>query len=467
MILKIRGRVCYLLALVPLVYLIWLVSKYAVDVPSSDQWDFVPTLEKTYQGTLTFRDLWQQFNEHRIIFPKLIMLGLARLTEWNIAWEVAMNVILAAGTFAVFAWRIRRTARELVMPELRWVIPACALILFSICQFENWLWGWQIQMWLNVLATAAGLVLLADKEFSWTRFGGAAVLGVIGTYSFANGLLFWPIGLLLLLQTTRGRTEKRYGIAGWSILSVLVYWSYLWQYQKPARHPSPSLFIHHPAECVSYVLKFIGGNCCQYYSLGPTTTRGAVALAWGLIGLIAAAWSAWMLGRMKLANRIQMLPYVGMSLYSVGTALMTAVGRLGLGSDHALQSRYCTMAAPLWISLVLWLAILARGNAEKAPLPEKTHHKESFIDARMNFPSSLRTSLVVLGVGSFEAEEAIRDMSGALTYGKTCLIEHVNHPDAPFNPQRLTLLHPRPNVVLEQYPTLMKRRLSLFADRKH
>ena len=91
-----------ILALVPLAFLIWVVVHYAVAVPFMDQWDMVPLLEKTYHGELTFHDLWAQHNEHRPVFPQLIMLLLARLTHWNIHYELAVSITLALGIFAVF-----------------------------------------------------------------------------------------------------------------------------------------------------------------------------------------------------------------------------------------------------------------------------------------------------------------------------------------------------------------------------
>ena len=66
-----------ILALLPLAFLIWVVVQYAVVVPYLDQWELVPLLEKTYHGELTFHDLWAQHNEHRLIFPQIIMLLLA------------------------------------------------------------------------------------------------------------------------------------------------------------------------------------------------------------------------------------------------------------------------------------------------------------------------------------------------------------------------------------------------------
>src|SRR5262245_35820129 len=64
------------LAAFPFLILIWAVARYSIDVPFLDQWDLVPLIDKMYQGQLTFHDLWMQFNEHRILFPKIIMLGL-------------------------------------------------------------------------------------------------------------------------------------------------------------------------------------------------------------------------------------------------------------------------------------------------------------------------------------------------------------------------------------------------------
>src|SRR4051794_2788618 len=50
----------------------------AVDVPSWDQWELVGLLVKSSHGELRFADLHAQHNEHRVLFPRLLMLGLAR-----------------------------------------------------------------------------------------------------------------------------------------------------------------------------------------------------------------------------------------------------------------------------------------------------------------------------------------------------------------------------------------------------
>ena len=216
-----------LLAVVPFAYLVWVVSRYAVAVPYWDQWDLVPLLDKMYRGELAFSDLWAQHNEHRPLIPQVIMLGLARLTGWNIRYELGVNVGLACGVFAILAWQIRATGRTLGVAGLRWAIPASSLIVFSISQYQNWLWGWQIQMFLNMLAAVGGMVLLAQPAFAWRRFAAAALLGIMATYSFANGVLFWPIGLGILLVVTRGRSERKASLAAWLLVSLLTLGSVL------------------------------------------------------------------------------------------------------------------------------------------------------------------------------------------------------------------------------------------------
>ena len=112
-----------ILALVPLAFLIWMVVQYAVAVPFWDQWELVPLLEKTYHGELTFHDLWAQHNEHRIFFPKIIMLVLARLTGWNIHFELAVNIVLALGIFGVLVRQVKITGRKTGMSGLFWRSP--------------------------------------------------------------------------------------------------------------------------------------------------------------------------------------------------------------------------------------------------------------------------------------------------------------------------------------------------------
>ena len=457
-----------ILALVPLAFLLCMVARYAVDVPYWDQWEFVPLLEKSYHGQLTFHDLWAQHNEHRILFPKIIMLALARLTGWNIRCELAVNLILALGIFAVFIHQVKITGRKLGIAGLHWAIPAISLIVFSISQYQNWLWGWQLQMLLNLLAVVGGIVLLANDAFSWRRFAAAALLGMVATYSFANGAVFWPIGLVILPVVTAGKREKQPAMIAWLSVSVLTLWSYLYHYQKPEEHPALNLIFKMPVEYGSFVLKYVGGICAQYAG-GSTPTDGDFALVFGLAATLALGWAGWMLVRKKIADFKTLLPYFGMSLYSIGSALMTGVGRVGFGSNQAIYSRYCTMVVPLWVSLVVFLVLLRTGgdrNTNAGPAQKKRYGRPAPLGCRQIAGWLLLAAITVLVLGSACATDGAKDLSGIQTFGRKSLLNLAANPASETDYQGLCAIYPRPEVVVERYPILVKHRLSVFKDWK-
>ena len=91
---KPAGALALLLALLPPAFLAWFIYRFGVDVPFADQWDFVPLLDQLYSGRLTFEALISQHNEHRFLFPKMIMLALAYWSDWNVLWEMGVNYLI-------------------------------------------------------------------------------------------------------------------------------------------------------------------------------------------------------------------------------------------------------------------------------------------------------------------------------------------------------------------------------------
>ncbi len=457
-----------ILALVPLIFLLGVVRHYAVAVPFLDQWELVPLLEKTYHGNLTLQDLWAQHNEHRLIFPLVIMLGLARLTHWNTHVELAVNLLLALGIFAGFARQVKRTARRVGWNGLSWAMPAISLIVFSISQYQNWLWGWQLQMFLNLLCAVAGIGLLAGDTFRWRRFAAAAALGIVATYSFANGILFWPIGLAVLLVVTTGVKERKSAILGWLLIAALTLGTYFYHYHKPEEHPPLSLIFKMPLQYAAYVFKYLGGIGEQGLC-GDPAVDGALACLFGLAGTVALGWAAWTLVRKSIVNFRTLVPYLALSLYSVGSALITGVGRLGFGSDQALASRYCTMVTPFWVSLIVFLILLAQSDANAGPAGSpgpKFGPGFRKWNCQTAARWSLRAVLILLALGSMFAVAGAAHLSEIQAYGRARLLDLAAHPRAGIDYDGLSFIYPRPEVVVERYPVLVQHRLSLFRDQK-
>ena len=94
-------------AVLALLHLIRLVALHGVDVPFWDQWELVPLLSALDGGTLTFGELWAPHNEHRILIPQLLMLGLASVSAWNTWLERIASLVMASGIVLVITVHLR------------------------------------------------------------------------------------------------------------------------------------------------------------------------------------------------------------------------------------------------------------------------------------------------------------------------------------------------------------------------
>src|SRR4030043_2115354 len=139
--------------LLPLIFTFFFVYEFGITIPFWDQWELVPLLEKMHNHTLTLADLWAQHNEHRILFPKSLMLLLARLSNWDIFLELCANMIIATFTFLFLLSILRNTSKITSF----WLKMFISVMIFSMFQWENWSWGWQMQILLSVLGSVIAI----------------------------------------------------------------------------------------------------------------------------------------------------------------------------------------------------------------------------------------------------------------------------------------------------------------------
>jgi len=335
------------LAFVPFAILCAYMMRYACDLPVYDQWNFVSTLEKWYNGNLAFVDLWSQHNEHRILFPRLIMLALAWLTHWNIFYELGVNLFLGVGICAIIFWQIRKT-EILFNKRSNLTYFIVSFFIFSLAQAENWLWGWQLAFFLNVFVVLLGIVFLSVPALTLRNFLGALAAGVIASYSSANGLLFWILGLFILgMHPMKNDTKIRWIIA-WLLVATLIITSYLYGYQKTPLHPSLFFFIKNPLQFGEYFLANLGSP----FTFGRY--RQIVAVVAGFFGLttfLILLYFSYRLVRKRQMVLMAIVPWLSLSVYSIFSSGLIAVGRVGLGVDQALSLRYVTISNLFWIGI--------------------------------------------------------------------------------------------------------------------
>ena len=346
------------LAAIPFIVLCVFLVCTTSNLPENDQWDFVPLLEKWYTGSLTLLDLWRQHNEHRVFFPILFSLAVAALTRWNLYWGVAVNLILGTGICAVLFYQIRKMERFFNF-RAGIIYFLVSVFVFSVAQSENWFLG-GMGMFLNILSFAAGIIFLSSPAFGLKKFLCAVTAGVITTFSFANGVLFWIIGFFLLCL--RPLERKKETLVSWTLISAFMAAAYLWGYQKPPNHPSLFFAALHPLQAAGYFFVFLGS------SLLPFTRFAAISGFMGLVCLalsVLAGYHAYMFTRKNPAALLTVLPWFALAAYGVASAAMSMVGRAGFGVAQATASRYTTVSNLLWISLIALAPVAAQSAAQR------------------------------------------------------------------------------------------------------
>lgn len=347
-----RTRILVLSAsCLPPTALLGLILWLGVDVPFWDQWVLVPILEQIDQGRWPWADFWHPHNEHRLFFPQMIMAALAQWTGWNPRFEMAVIWLLAVAGWAILQRGIAGSPAH--VPA--WLLPLVSLWVFHPSQWENWAWGWQIQVLLNVFAVIAGFFVLQSASI-W-RWPIAVACGVVATFSFANGLLFWPLVWIGLAIQARGRGSRDPApaawtpVIAWTAVSVAIVALFFHGFEPSARPP----FFE---QGFARTLKLLGGYLSIYLSAPLLGFHGHLALYGGFLSLCAV-------GALLIRTLLSLdatglraaLPWLQLMGYAVASGLLTAVGRLHLSLGQALSSRYLTISTLFWISAAVLLCL--------------------------------------------------------------------------------------------------------------
>jgi hypothetical protein len=214
------------------------IVKYGRNIPLAEDWTLVAPLtgnEHDFSGWL-----WAQNNEHRIPLPKLILLGLLKMTNGDFRAGMFFNAI-ALGVLSILMMLAARNFRG----RTTFADAFFPIALLHIGNWENIVWGWQLSFVLpTFLVCAVFLVLLSDPVIS-APFSAIAsgVFLMLLPLCGANGLLFVPLFSIWLCYCgvlNRKKSGPRWitlFLTGSSAVALSLMLVYFIGYVRPAWNP--------------------------------------------------------------------------------------------------------------------------------------------------------------------------------------------------------------------------------------
>ncbi len=285
-------------------------------------------IRDSYSGHLTFGQLWSLHNENRILFPNLIVLFLSRTTHFNVVIEeyIGSALLLASIALIVLAHRSR-------LRPVGWLVYCpVVIVMLSLTQYQNALWGFQLAWYLVLACFAVVLFLLDRKVISWPIIAVAIASGMVGSFSSLQGLIIWLAGLILLLLRHRN----------WAVISVWVVSAaattivYFIGFDSGVAGGAASYSLRHPLASMNFYFALLG----DVLGFNVTHTGGTTLIIelFGLIVLVCSGWAVVAYCRGRIAPEGGAL---AVSIISFGLvfAVFVTESRSVVGIDAASQVR--------------------------------------------------------------------------------------------------------------------------------
>ncbi len=367
------------LAAIPVFLAVWRISAIGQNYPVQDEWSGATVAIKTVKGSLTLSDLFQQHNEHRIAPSEIVTALVTLTTRWNLRVEMLVSVGLGLLIATLIVDIFRRQARA-TWPWL--VMPATAL-LYALRNNANLIIGWQTQVWFVVLFVVLSVWLLVTRRVGWLALLLTVLCATAATFSFASGLLIWP--LILVALWPLGYRNWRY-VLFWALAATIVVFGLYLPGYVPRTLSVAAGVVLTPSLFAYYVLAYLGNP----FVIGFPADVGLSARI-GLIGMFVLGVNGLYLVLWKRRQKIDPWPSVGIWLilagYSIGAAVLGALGRWSLFAtvlpDQPIETRYVIHTIPFWLTLiVVTTQSITIGWAQlRVKLPAPTETTMTFLKA--------------------------------------------------------------------------------------
>jgi hypothetical protein len=235
------------------------VSKYGSSIPYRDDWNMIAVV--TGNESVNAHWLWSEHNGHRIPVPRLLLVGLYKLSGSDARAGMYFNVIVLA-TAALILIRAARSQRG----RTSYADALFPLLLLNWGHYENLLWCWPVTFVLPVAIVCVLLAWLVQNEgylkSSTALSAGISLVmlplcGVPGLV-YVPALSLWLFTVGLHLWRSAGFPNRYLAPAIWSL--ILTALSVTALYFVNYHQPTPHLGVVHPRSSAIAGLQFLTGS---------------------------------------------------------------------------------------------------------------------------------------------------------------------------------------------------------------
>ena len=136
---------------IPVAFYISLLHHYTLNVVHADQWSDVTLIGASYQGHFTLAALPGPAQRESSLVPQPHRARDESPRRFNVSEEEYLSAVFLLAAVALIICAHKRRA-----PERPWIAYCpVAILMFSVVQAQNTLWGFQMA-WYLVLFTLAG-----------------------------------------------------------------------------------------------------------------------------------------------------------------------------------------------------------------------------------------------------------------------------------------------------------------------
>jgi len=330
-----------------------LVYRYGSNVPYIDDWAMVAYI--TGSVRITPQYIWEQHNEHRVPVPKLILLGLYKLTGGDFRCGMYFNVSVLGGLAIVMIWVADRLRGRLIFADA--FIP---LLLLNWGHYEQILWSIEVQKSLStfLIATAYMIMLLKGNELTPKAAVQISLclvlLPLCGGYGMPFVVLMsgWIgcVGLKGWFSNESGKKRSSIVLVVLALISLGMVGLYFYEYRN---QPGSSFSVPHPT------LRAVVRTSLEVFSmgLGPMSSRFlwpySMVMIIGMIGLGAATvMFVWYRQPSERNRALGVLFFLG-----AVTGLAIGIGKVRAGDNNVtglgFENRYTTLMLPALYGIYL------------------------------------------------------------------------------------------------------------------